>query len=302
MDKFAALKVFCTVVDAGGFAPAADRLGLSTTAVSRYVAQLEAQLGVRLLHRTTRRMRPSDEGQAYYERCTPLLQELDEADALVSGAALRPHGRLRITAPIALATLHLAPAFAEFARLHPQLGLDLVLSDHLADLTEEGVDIAIRVGRIGNDNLVARQIAETEVLLAASPDYLARTDEPQTLADLSHHACVTYSHERQANHWTFTLPDGQEQKRSASIVASSPITAPCSPRWPPQAAASRAPPASSLDRSLKTVVSSAFCPTSRRKVLPIHAVYPTRRLLSAKVRALTDFLIARSAGRGLHRE
>ena len=301
MDKFAALKVFCTVVDAGGFAPAADRLGLSTTAVSRYVAQLEAQLGVRLLHRTTRRMRPSDEGQAYYERCTPLLQELDEADALVSGAALRPHGRLRITAPIALATLHLAPAFAEFARLHPQLGLDLVLSDHLADLTEEGVDIAIRVGRIGNDNLVARQIAETEVLLAASPDYLARTGEPQTLADLSHHACVTYSHERQANHWTFTLPDGQEQL----IRVNSRIIANNGSLLAEMAAAgcgiTRAP-CFILGPLIKDGRLQRVLPDLPPQVLPIHAVYPTRRHLSAKVRALTDFLIARSAGRGLHRK
>ena len=174
MDKLTALKVFCAVIEAGGFAPAADRLGLSTTAVSRHVAQLETQLGIRLLQRTTRRMRPTDEGLAYYERCTQVLHELDEADALVSGTALRPSGRLRITAPIALATLRLAPALAEFARLHPQLELDLVLSDHLVDLTEEGIDIAIRVGRVGNENLVARQIAETEILLAASPELAAK--------------------------------------------------------------------------------------------------------------------------------
>ena len=163
MDKLDALRVFCAVVEAGGFALAADRLGLSTTAVSRHVAQLETQLGVRLLHRTTPRMRPSDEGLAYYERCTQLLADLEEADALASGTALRPHGRLRITAPIALATLRLAPALAEFSRQHPQLTLDLVLSDHLGDLTEEGIDPALK-----------------ERLLARTP--LGRTGTPDEIA------------------------------------------------------------------------------------------------------------------------
>ena len=296
MDKLAALKVFCAVIEAGGFAPAADRLGLSTTAVSRHVAQLETQLGIRLLQRTTRRMRPTDEGLAYYERCTQVLHELDEADALVSGTALRPSGRLRITAPIALATLRLAPALAEFARLHPQLELDLVLSDHLVDLTEEGIDIAIRVGRVGNENLVARQIAETEILLAASPEYLQRAGEPKTLDDLSRHACITYSHERQANHWTFCLPDGEERP----IRVNSRINANNGTLLAEMAAAgcgiTRAPcfilgPLIEAGR-LKRVL-----PELPPQTLPVHAVYPTRRHLSAKVRALTDFLIARSGNR-----
>lgn len=289
MDKLDALRVFCAVVEAGGFALAADRLGLSTTAVSRHVAQLETQLGVRLLHRTTRRMRPSDEGLAYYERCTQLLADLEEADALASGTALRPHGRLRITTPIALATLRLAPALAEFSRQHPQLTLDLVLSDHLVDLTEEGIDMAIRIGRIGSDNLVARRIAETELLLAASPDYLARAGTPQTLDDLSRHDCLTYSHERNGNHWSFAEPGGEErQVRIAGrinanngallaemAVAGCGITrAPCFILGP------------LIERGRLTRV----LPMLPRQTLAIHAVYPTRRHLSAKVRALADFL------------
>lgn len=289
MDKLDALRVFCAVVEAGGFALAADRLGLSTTAVSRHVAQLETQLGVRLIHRTTRRMRPSDEGIAYYERCTQLLADLEEADALASGTALRPHGRLRITAPIALATLRLAPALAEFSRQHPQLTLDLVLSDHLVDLTEEGIDMAIRIGRIGSDNLVARRIAETELLLAASPDYLARAGTPQTLDDLSRHDCLTYSHERNGNHWSFAEPGGEErQVRIAGrinanngallaemAVAGCGITrAPCFILGP------------LIERGVLTRV----LPMLPRQTLAIHAVYPTRRHLSAKVRALADFL------------
>ena len=201
----------------------------------------------------------------------------------------RPHGRLRITAPIALATLRLAPALAEFSRQHPQLTLDLVLSDHLVDLTEEGIDMAIRIGRIGSDNLVARRIAETELLLAASPDYLARAGTPQTLDDLSRHDCLTYSHERNGNHWSFAEPGGEErQVRIAGrinanngallaemAVAGSGITrAPCFILGP------------LIERGVLTRV----LPMLPRQTLAIHAVYPTRRHLSAKVRALADFL------------
>lgn len=296
MDKLDALKVFCAVVEAGGFALAAERLGLSTTAVSRHVAQLETQLGVRLLHRTTRRMRPSDEGLAYYERCTQLLADLEEADALVSGTALRPHGRLRITAPIALATLRLAPTLAEFARLHPQLSLDLVLSDHLADLTEEGIDMAIRIGRVGSDNLVARKIGDTDLLLAASPEYLARSGTPQNLDDLSRHDCLTYSYERNGSHWPFTTAEGHERlvritgrinANNGALLAEMAVAgcgitrAPCFILGP------------LIERGCLIRVLPELPP----QTLPIHAVYPTRRHLSAKVRALADFLVRSNAMR-----
>ena len=167
MDRFEAMRVFCAVIEAGGFAAAAERLGVSTTAVSRHVSQLEAHLNVRLINRTTRRMSPTDEGFAYFERCTQLLADLEETETSVSGLARRPRGRLRLTAPIALATLRLAPAFAEFSRRYPDITLDLVLSDSVSDFAEEGLDMAIRVGRVGSDNLVARRIGETTVLARA---------------------------------------------------------------------------------------------------------------------------------------
>ena len=294
MDKLDALRVFCAVVEAGGFAAAAERLNLSTTAVSRHVAQLEAQLGVRLLHRTTRRMRPSDEGLAYYERCTQLLADLDEADALVSGSTLRPHGRLRVTAPIALATLRLAPAFAAFARRYPQLSLDLVLSDSLLDLTEEGLDMAIRIGRVGNDNLVARHIGRTDLLLAASPDYLARAGTPSTPADLAQHDCLTYAYESNGSHWSFTDADGS----AFTVRIGGQINANNGSLLAEMAAAgcgiTRAP-CFILQPFIDSGQLRRLLPERPPETLPIHAVYPTRRHLSAKVRALTQFLIERNA-------
>ena len=201
MDKFEAMRVFCSVIEAGGFAPAAERMGLSTSAVSRHVAQLEAHLNVRLLNRTTRRMSPTDEGFAYFERCTQLLADLEETEASVAGEALHPRGRLRLTAPIALATLRLAPAFAAFSRQYPEITLDIQLSDNVADFAEEGLDLAIRVGRVGSENLVARHIGEPRLLVAAAPDYLARAGTPTHPDNLARHDCLTYTYSAFGNQW-----------------------------------------------------------------------------------------------------
>ena len=209
MDKFEAMRVFCSVIEAGGFASAADQMGLSTSAVSRPIAQLEAHLNVRLLNCTTRRMSPTDEGFAYFERCTQLLADLDETEASVSGEAHHPRGRLRLTAPIALAISRLAPAFAAFSQAYPDITLDIMLSDGIADFAEEGLDLAIRVGRVGSDNLVAGHIGETALLIAAAPAYLARAGTPQTPADLARHACLTYAYSSTGNQWPFNDKDGK---------------------------------------------------------------------------------------------
>ena len=173
MDKFEAMRVFCSVIEAGGFASAADRMGLSTSAVSRHVAQLEAHLNVRLLNRTTRRMSPTNEGFAYFERCTQLLADLEETEASVSGEAHRPRGRLRSDG--AHRSGHIKAGSGVCGLLS---GVSGYHARYCASRTaspifaEEGLDLAIRVGRVGSDNLVARHIGETALLIAAAPDYL----------------------------------------------------------------------------------------------------------------------------------
>lgn len=289
MDKFEAMRVFCSVIEAGGFASAAEQMGLSTSAVSRHIAQLEAHLNVRLLNRTTRRMSPTDEGFAYFERCTQLLADLDETEASVSGEAHHPRGRLRLTAPIALAISRLAPAFAAFSQKYPEITLDLVLSDGIADFAEEGLDLAIRVGRVGSDNLVARHIGETALLIAAAPDYLERIGTPLTPNDLAHHACLTYAYSSAGNQWPFEDEDGKPfNVRIGGPVNSNNgmllgemaaagcgiVQGPCFILQP-------------LIESGKLVRLLADWGTLR---LPIHAVYPTRRHLSSKVQAMTSFL------------
>lgn len=289
MDKFEAMRVFCSVIEAGGFAAAAEQTGLSTSAVSRHIAQLEAHLNVRLLNRTTRRMSPTDEGFAYFERCTQLLADLDETEASVSGEAHHPRGRLRLTAPVALAVSRLAPAFAAFAQSYPAITLDIVLSDGIADFAEEGLDLAIRVGRVGSDNLVARHIGETALLIAAAPDYLARAGTPQTPADLARHACLTYAYSSMGNQWPFEDKDG----KPFSVRIGGPVNSNNGMLLGEMAAAGCGivqGPCFILQPLIERgqlVRLLADCGTLR---LPIHAVYPTRRHLSAKVQAMTSFL------------
>lgn len=289
MDRFEAMRVFCSVVEAGSFVAAAERTGLSTTAVSRFVAQLETHLNVRLLNRTTRRMSPTEEGFAYFERCTQLLADLEEAEAGVAGEARRPRGRLRLTAPIALATLRLAPAFAEFGQAYPEITLDIVLSDNVADFAEEGLDLAIRVGRVGSDNLVARHIGDTALLVAAAPEYLARAGEPAHPGDLSRHACFTYSYAASGNQWHFENADG----KTAEVRVGGPVNANNGMLLAEMAAAGAGivqAPCFVLAPLLASGRLVRVLPEWTLRRLPIHVVYPTRRHLSAKVQAMTAFL------------
>ena len=289
MDKFEAMRVFCSVIEAGSFVAAAERSGLSTTAVSRLVAQLEMQLNVRLINRTTRRMNPTNEGFAYFERCTQLLADLEEAEASVSGEARHPRGRLRLTAPIALATLRLAPAFAAICRTYPEITLDVVLSDGVADFVEEGLDLAIRVGRVGSENLVARHIGETALLIAASHDYLARMGNPGHPEDLLRHACFTYTYSATGNQWQFEDEAGQ----SVSVRIGGPVNANNGMLLAEMAAAGSGivlAPCFILQPLIAAGRLVQVLPEWKQRRLPIHVVYPTRRHLSAKVQAMTGFL------------
>jgi DNA-binding transcriptional LysR family regulator len=289
VDRFQAMRVFCSVIEAGGFAAAADQLGISTSAVSRQVAQLEAHLSVRLLNRTTRRMSPTAEGFAYFERCTQLLADLEETEASVCGEARRPRGRLRLTAPMALSVLRLAPAFAAFSQAYPEITLDIVLSDKVADFTEEGLDLAIRVGRVGSENVVARHIGETALLIAAAPAYLARAGTPATPDELARHACFAYSFSATGRNWDFD--DGQG--RSASVRVDGAIKSNNGMLLAQMAAAGSGivlGPCFILLPLIESGQLVRLLPDWGARRLPIHVVYPTRRHLSAKVQAMTGFL------------
>ncbi|MDO6387527.1 LysR family transcriptional regulator [Uliginosibacterium sp. 31-12] len=289
MDRFAAMNVFCKVVELGSFAAAAEHLEMSTSAVSRQLAQLEALLDARLLNRSTRRLSLTENGRAYYERCLQLLAELEEVEEMVGNADASPRGTLRLTAPISFGATHLAPALGEFARLHPAMKFDVQLSDRPVDLIEEGLDLAIRIGRPAHQNLVARRIGSTRLLTCASPDYLARHGTPQSPQELTQHACFAYAYAEEANAWRFQRDAETElQVRfEASIGANNGTVL-----------AELAAAGHGITRAPEFIL-GPYIASGRLKAiltdwpgpaLPISAMYPSRKHLAARVRSFVSFM------------
>lgn len=191
--EFAELKAFVAVVDRASFARAADHLGLSRSALSQIIRQLESRLGVRLLNRTTRSVSPTEPGRRLHGRIAPMLREMDEAVAQAVGANARAAGTLRINTLSMAAKKVIAPRLGRFANAHPEVVLDIVVDDGLSDIAGEGFDAGIRVGgRLQKDMVAVRLTPDIELLAVASPDYLARHGEPRTPADLGHHACINW--------------------------------------------------------------------------------------------------------------
>jgi DNA-binding transcriptional LysR family regulator len=294
MDRFNALRVFAQVVESGGFSRAAARLDLSTTAVSRQVAELEAHLQSRLLNRTTRRLSLTESGQAFYGRAVQLLHDLQEAEQEASKAAITPRGTIRLTTSINFGTRQVAPAIAGFMARHPGVKFDVQLSDRIVDLIEEGFDLAIRIGGAGSENLVARKLGETRLVPCASPAYLAQHGAPATPQDLARHNCFTYEYASPRNQWRFRGPDGREHAvRIAGTFHSN------SGDLHAALAADGAGIAFEPDFIVGDEVRAgrliALLPDYAAPLSPIYAVYPTRKHLSAKVRLFVDYLVERFA-------
>ena len=295
MDKLATIQAFAQVVESGSFAKAAERLGLSTSATSRQVAELEAHLQTRLLNRTTRRVSLTEGGRAYYERVVQLLADLDEAEQEAARAAVVPRGVIKLTTAVNFGVRHVAPAIAAFMARHGEVRFDVSLSDRIIDLVEEGFDLAIRIGTAGPHNVVARKLGETAVVPCASPAYLAARGTPQVPEDLARHNCFTYEYAAPRNLWTFRDAQGRERQvrvsgnlhanngdllaeaaaRGAGIVLEPAFVV------GPEVRAGRLVP-----------LLQDFAPPP----LPIYAVYPSRKHLSAKVRLFVDFLVGHFAG------
>ena len=204
MDRLVAMKQFATVVETGSFSAAARRLNMGQPAVSKAIANLEEYLGVRLLTRTTRAQHLTEAGQCYYERARVVLDEADEAESAAREAATSLAGRLRLAAPPTYAALHILPRLSEFLDTHLDLSIDLILDDRWVDLIEQGVDLAIRLGKPADSSLVARRLGSSQRLLVASSAYLDRMGAPKTPEDLLAHRVVAYSQFEGATAWSFT--------------------------------------------------------------------------------------------------
>ncbi|MBB4210520.1 DNA-binding transcriptional LysR family regulator [Rhodothalassium salexigens DSM 2132] len=294
MDQLTAIRVFLRVADVAGFTEAARRLGVSKSAVSKQVTALEDHLGVKLVHRTTRQVRLTDEGRAYAERCRRLLDDLDEADAAVRSLRAAPRGRLRVNAALTFGTLHVAPALAAFCRAYPEVVVDLDLSDRFVDIVDEGYDLAIRIGALTDMGMIARQLAPARLAVVAAPDYLDARGMPAGPEALTDHACLLYKGRRGAAEWTLETADDPPRRSvvrvAGPLVANNGDVIRCAAR-------------DGLGLALMPTFAIADDLAAGRLVpaLPgwapppavVQAVYPPTRHLSAKVRAFIDFLAVR---------
>lgn len=296
MDKFIEMQAFVAVANAGSFVKAADALEVSKAAVSRYVAELESRLGVRLLHRTTRKLSLTPEGEAFLARCRELLDGVEEAEGEITSESGEASGQLRINVPFSFGLLHLAPLWPEFMAQNPRVVLDVALADRVVDLVEEGFDMAVRIGRLTNSSLVSRQLTSTRMVLCASPAYLHSRGSPGRPSELADHDVLTYSLFSMGDQWEFTGPGGAAAvKVTPRLRTNSGDTC--------RVAALRhqgivLQPSFLVGPDLLAGTLVEVMPAWRSIELGIHAVYPSRKFVSPKVRLMIEFLVNAFGMRG----
>lgn len=295
MDKFDSMYAFTQVIEAGGFAAAARRMGLSRSQVNKLVINLEDALGVQLLQRTTRQVTPTDSGRAFYERCLAILSDLAEAEQAVMQQQTQPQGSLRVNAPMSFGIQHLGPAIGEFLVRYPNIQVELSLSDRFIDPIEEGFDITLRIAAPPTSTrLVVQPITPVDLVLCASPDYLKKHGAIAHPQDLAQHSCLHYGHLPSKHNWTLMGPDGEHRVAVAGVLCSN------------NGDVLRAAAVSGLGVTLlpRFLVGQALAQGTLSLVLPaygppplgVYVIYPVNRHLSAKVQAFSEFLVTRFKG------
>lgn len=285
------MRMYVRVVELGSFARAADDLDVSRSAATQGVARLEQQLGVRLLHRTTRQLRPTDDGRAYYESCVRILGDLAEAEESLSNARRRPRGRLRVSTPHSFVHLVFFPELPRFLKKYPELEVEVVISDSAVNLVEQGIDCAVRGAPIADDStLVARHISNVRWMTCASPEYLRAHGTPKRVEDLSAHNCVRFvspSTGRTAD-WKFEkdgvtsafVPRGNLAVTGFEAAAAAALHGVGIAQVPEPLVSG-----SLREKKMKAVLLDHIAPAPSLQV-----VYPSNRYLTAKVRAFADFV------------
>ncbi|MEQ8822846.1 MAG: LysR family transcriptional regulator [Filomicrobium sp.] len=288
MDKLEAMNAFAKVVAHGSYAEAGRRLGLTRSAVSKAVKELEQLLGVRLLDRTTRRVSATEAGRAYYERCVDILASVEETELQIARLHDEPRGVLKVNAPMSFGALYLGSAISEFMGQYPELTIEMALSDRFIDPIEEGVDVTVRIGELADSSLIARKLAPARLVLAASPDYLKAHGKPKSADDLKEHRCLHYGHTTSMPRWQLMV-DGQP--------ASVPVTAVmCSNNG--DILRKGALQGTGIALLPTFIIGQDIADGALRQVLPeceptplgIYALYAPNRYLAAKTRVLIDFL------------
>jgi DNA-binding transcriptional LysR family regulator len=208
MEIFTSIPVFVAVVECGSFSAAAISLGVTKSAVSKRINQLENQLGIKLLHRTTRSLSLTEAGEHYFDYARNALTMANDGEAAITTLQQSPQGTLRINAPMAFGRIHLAPLVPQFLLNHPQIQVDMEMDDKVIDMVAGSFDIAIRIGKLPDSSLIAKHIAPCVSVLCASPNYLSKHGTPTHPSELATHNCLNYSYFQAGNEWRFTGPEG----------------------------------------------------------------------------------------------
>lgn len=287
------LVVFQAVVKHASYARAAQELALSPSGVSRIVTRLEERLGARLVQRTTRKLSLTETGAAFHARTSQILADLAEAEAEVQKAALRPKGTLRVTAPVVFGHLFLAPMLGDLLERFPELSVDLALTNRFVDLIEEGMDLAIRIGQLGDSRLIARRLCTNRRVLVAAPSYVERHGTPKTPDDLTRHQCILFNGFPKPSEWKLIGPKGPVSVAVAGRVATNNV----------ETLTNTARQGLGITVGATMSVGPALLSGELVRVLPeyqfeptaVFAVYTSSRQLSVKIRAAVDFLAEKLA-------
>ena len=295
MDRITSISVFVAAAEAGSLVAAARRFGLSSSMAGKHVSALEAQLNARLIQRTTRRLRLTDVGQAYYARCKRILEEFEDANREASDAQQTVRGILRVAAPVTFGAMHLGPVVARYLGQHPEVSVEIKLSDRYIDLLAEGIDVSIRIGRLQDSELVAKRLAPCRMIFCASPDYLAQHGVPKTVEDLRRAPRLAFSAAVSPGDWTVIDPHGQ------SCVIDGPVRMATDNMQMLLAAALAGAgvtygPSFVFGQQVAEGNLVVLLPDHSTSDLAIHAIYPTARHVSLKLRRFIDHLAASFGG------
>lgn len=291
MDKLNAMLAFTKVVSLGSYAEAGRQLGMTRSAVSKGVIELEQILGARLLDRTTRKVSATEAGLAYYERCVNILADISETEMQVSRLHDEPRGVLKMNAPMSFGILHIGDVISDFMKAYPDLTVELSLNDRFVDPIEEGFDITIRVANLRDSSLIARKIAPARLVLVASPDYVAAHGTPKSPDELENHRCLAYGHSTMLQRWQLT-------RKGENITV--PINSVfCTNNGDVlRAAALKGQGITNLPTfivgpDIKAGKLEIVLPDYPQAEHGIYALYAPNRYLAAKTRLMIDFLVER---------
>ena len=288
MDRLDAMEMFVRIVETGSFSAVARQLGTTQPTVSKQLTALEKRVGARLLQRSTRKLSLTESGQAYYDRCKRIVDEVREAEGTLAKMQTALVGALHVNSSIAFGEMFVAPLILQFQRQYTELNVELTLNDRFIDLVEEGVDVALRIGRLTDSSLVARRVGSSRRIAVATPEYLRKRGTPTHPRDLADHNCLLYSYLSTGNEWSFQGPEGEIHVRvSGSFksnnghalqqAVSAGVGIAMGPDW-------------LMHEKLARGEIQAILPEYAPKPLDINVVYPSNRMLSAKVRTFIEYL------------